>query len=60
MNRLKKIVGAVAIGYLVYLVPRLTTVIPSPLICVVVLTVVSVLVPMPLHVVADLGRLPDD
>src|SRR6195952_3224037 len=51
----------IALGLaIIYLVPRLTTVIPSPLICVVVLTVVSVLVPMPLHVVADLGRLPDD
>jgi SulP family sulfate permease len=44
---------------IIYLVPRLTTVIPSPLICIVVLTLLSVAVPMPLHVVADLGRLPE-
>ena len=43
----------------IYLVPRLTTAIPSPLICILVLTVISIAVPMPLHTVADLGRLPD-
>jgi SulP family sulfate permease len=43
---------------IIYLLPRLTTVIPSPLICILVLTVISVAVPMPLHTVADLGRLP--
>jgi SulP family sulfate permease len=44
---------------IIYLLPRLTTAIPSPLICIVVLTAISVAVPMPLRVVADLGRLPD-
>jgi SulP family sulfate permease len=44
---------------IIYLVPRLTTVIPSPLICILVLTAISVTIPMPLHTVADLGRLPD-
>jgi sulfate permease, SulP family len=43
---------------IIYLVPRLTTVIPSPLICILVLTAISIAVPMPLHTVADLGRLP--
>ena len=43
---------------IIYLVPRITTAIPSPLICIVVLTGISVLAPMPLHTVADLGRLP--
>ncbi len=43
---------------IIYLLPRVTTVIPSPLICVVVLTAISLIVPMPLHTVADLGRLP--
>jgi SulP family sulfate permease len=43
---------------IIYLLPRLTTAIPSPLICIVVLTVVSILFPMPIHTVADLGRLP--
>jgi hypothetical protein len=44
---------------IIYLVPRLTTAIPSPLICIVVLTVVAVAFPMPIHSVADLGRLPN-
>jgi SulP family sulfate permease len=44
---------------IIYLVPRVTTAIPSPLICIVVLTVVAVAFPMPVHSVADLGRLPN-
>lgn len=43
---------------IIYLLPRLTTAIPSPLVCIVVLTGISFFVPMPLHTVADLGRLP--
>jgi SulP family sulfate permease len=43
---------------IIYLLPRLTTAIPSPLICIVVLTLISVTFPMPIHTVADLGRLP--
>jgi SulP family sulfate permease len=43
---------------IIYLLPLLTTAIPSPLICIVVLTALSVAVPMPLHTIADLGRLP--
>jgi SulP family sulfate permease len=43
---------------IIYGVPRLTTAVPSPLICIVILTCVSFLVPMPLRTVADLGRLP--
>lgn len=43
---------------IIYLLPRLTKAIPSPLICIVVLTVISVAYPMPIHTVADLGRLP--
>jgi SulP family sulfate permease len=49
------IAGGLAI---IYLVPRLTTAIPSPLICIVVLTAVSIAFPMPIRTVADLGRLP--
>ncbi|MET0970924.1 MAG: SulP family inorganic anion transporter [Tardiphaga sp.] len=44
---------------IIYLLPRLTTAIPSPLICIVVLTAIAVAFPMPIHTVADLGRLPD-
>jgi SulP family sulfate permease len=43
---------------IIYLWPRLTTAIPSPLICIVILTLISVAFPMPVHTVADLGRLP--
>ncbi len=51
----------IALGLaIIYLAPRLTTVVPSPLICIVVLTAISFAVPMPLRTVADLGRLPDD
>jgi SulP family sulfate permease len=44
---------------IIYLLPRLTTAIPSPLICIVVLTAVAIAFPMPIHTVADLGRLPN-
>src|SRR3546814_11255732 len=40
---------------IIYLLPRLTNAIPSPLICIVVLTVIIIIFPMPLHTVADLG-----
>jgi SulP family sulfate permease len=43
----------------IYLAPRLTTAIPSPLICIVVLTVAAVALQLPVKTVADLGQLPD-
>ncbi len=43
---------------IIYLVPRIFTAIPSPLVCILVLSFVSILIPMPLRTVADLGRLP--
>lgn len=43
---------------IVYLLPRVTTLIPSPLICILVLTGLTMAYPMPVHVVADLGALP--
>jgi SulP family sulfate permease len=49
----------IAVGLaIIYLLPRLTTAIPSPLVCIIVLTGISFLMPMPLHTVADLGKLP--
>lgn len=49
----------IALGLaIVYLLPRLTTAIPSPLICILVLTGLTMAVPMPVHVVSDLGALP--
>ena len=48
----------IALGLaIIYLLPRITSAIPSPLICVVVLTAISIALPMPLRVVGDLGRL---
>jgi SulP family sulfate permease len=44
---------------IIYLMPRISTAIPSPLICILVLTAVSIAFPMPIRTVADLGRLPD-
>ncbi|MCI0754328.1 SulP family inorganic anion transporter [Teichococcus vastitatis] len=44
---------------IIYLLPRLTTAIPSPLICILLLTGFTMVVPMPVLSVADLGRLPD-
>ncbi len=44
---------------IIYLVPRLSTAIPSPLICILVLTLASVYLQLPIPTVADLGKLPD-
>ena len=50
----------IALGLaIVYLLPRLTTAIPSPLIAIVVLSAIAALVPMDLRTVGELGRLPD-
>ncbi|RZI72540.1 MAG: SulP family inorganic anion transporter [Pseudomonas sp.] len=43
---------------LIYLTPKVTNAIPSPLICVMALTAISMCFPMPIHTVADLGQLP--
>ncbi|OBZ95758.1 sulfate transporter [Pararhizobium polonicum] len=43
----------------IYLVPRITTAIPSPLICILVLTAASITLQLPVLTVADLGKLPD-
>lgn len=44
---------------IIYLAPKITTIIPSPLICILVLTAISLAVPMPIATIADLGKLPD-
>jgi SulP family sulfate permease len=50
----------IALGLvIIYLLPKMTSAIPSPLICIIVLTAVSIAFPMPLRVVGDLGRLPN-
>ena len=50
------VAGGLAI---IYLLPRLTTAIPSPLICIVVLTAVSLIFGLDLRTVEDMGQLPD-
>jgi len=50
------IAGGLAI---IYLFPRLTTLIPSPLVCILVLTSLALLFNWDVRTVADLGELPD-
>ncbi|ANF57028.1 sodium-independent anion transporter [Halotalea alkalilenta] len=45
---------------IIYLFPRLTRAIPSPMVCIVLLTLVSVWWGLELHRVGDIGALPDD
>lgn len=52
--------GMLAAGLaVIYLAPRITTAIPSPLICIVTLTAVSISLQLPVMTIADLGKLPD-
>jgi SulP family sulfate permease len=52
--------GMVALGLLIiYGLPRVTNVVPSPLVCIVVCTLVGTWLGLPLKTVADLGHLPD-
>jgi SulP family sulfate permease len=43
----------------IYLVPTITTAIPSPLICILLLTVTSIIFQLPVMTIADIGKLPD-
>lgn len=43
----------------IYLAPRITTAVPSPLICILLLTIISVTFHLPVMTIADLGKLPD-
>ena len=45
---------------IIYLFPRLTRAIPSPLVCIVVLTVATVALGLDVRTVGDLGELPSD
>lgn len=52
--------GMLAAGLaIIYVVPRITSAIPSPLICILILTGAAVLFQLPVMTVADLGKLPD-
>ncbi|MCT2557395.1 SulP family inorganic anion transporter [Tsuneonella sp. YG55] len=43
---------------IIYLLPRLTTAVPSPLVAIVVLTAISLWTGAPVHTVGDMGELP--
>ncbi len=49
------VAGGLAI---IYILPRFTKLVPSPLVCIVVLTVLSVVLGMDLRTVGDMGQLP--
>ena len=65
--QLPHIIGGDWIAYLmlaaglvvIYVTPRITTAIPSPLICILLLTIAAVAFDLPVLTVADLGKLPD-
>lgn len=65
--QLPHIIGGEGLAYsmlaaglaVIYLAPRVTTAIPSPLICILVLTLVSISLQLPVMTIADLGKLPD-
>jgi SulP family sulfate permease len=50
------IAGSLAI---IYLLPRLTKAVPSPLVCIVVMTVIAIVMKLDVRRVGDLGELPD-
>ncbi|WP_281685646.1 SulP family inorganic anion transporter [Thalassobaculum salexigens] len=67
MAQLPELIGVPPMTYvmvaaglaIIYLFPRLTTAIPSPLVAIVVLTAISLTFPIELRVVGDMGDLPD-
>ncbi len=44
---------------IIYLLPRLTKVVPSPLVCIVVLTIIAIAFDIPVRTVGDMGAFPD-
>ena len=44
---------------IIYLLPRLTRAVPSPLVAILVLSVISIGMGLPVHTVGDMGRLPE-
>jgi SulP family sulfate permease len=50
----------VAVGLaIIYLLPRLTRIVPSPLVAIIVLTIAAVLMKLDIRTVGDMGQLPD-
>jgi len=66
LAQLPELIGVPPLTYLmiaaglaiIYLLPRVTSVIPSPLVCIVVLTLVTVVLGLDLRTVGDMGELP--
>jgi SulP family sulfate permease len=64
--QLPELIGVPPLTYLliaaglmiIYLLPRITTAIPSPLACIIVLTIVSILLGLDIRTVGDMGELP--
>jgi SulP family sulfate permease len=44
---------------IIYLLPRVTKVIPSPLVCIIVMTIIAIVMKLDVRRVGDLGALPD-
>lgn len=44
---------------IIYLLPRLTQAVPSPLVCIILLTAISLLMGLDIRTVGDMGELPD-
>lgn len=51
--------GGLAIIYLFPYVPKVGSLIPSPLVCIVVLTLIALMMGLNIHTVGDMGKLPD-
>lgn len=66
LAQLPELVGVTWVTYvmvagglaIIYLFPRVTTVIPSPLVCIIVLTLISIFVGLDVRTVGDMGELP--
>ncbi len=60
MNAPMAVYAMVAAGLaIIYLLPRLTKAVPSPLVCIVVLTIVAIVYQLPVRTVGDMGAFPD-
>ncbi|MEM7613734.1 MAG: SulP family inorganic anion transporter [Pseudomonadota bacterium] len=58
VNNLTYVMVAAGLA-IIYLFPRLTTAIPSPLVCIIVLTVLAITMGLDVRTVGDMGALPD-
>ncbi len=66
MAQLPELIGVPPLTYLmiaaglaiIYLLPRVTSAVPSPLVCIIVLTVITIVMGLDLRTVGDMGELP--